>query len=349
MRQGNLNPKVKIFRYITENSFDSYNWQILENKQKFISQIMTSKSPVRACEDVDDAVLSYAEIKALATGNVHIKEKMDLDIQVSRLKLMKANHTSQKYRLEADIARKYPVEIQAAERRLDALKGDWKAAEPIVENKDGFAMTVDGILYMERREAGMALLAACAEIRGGGSPAHVGEFQGFNLSLRFDFFNHVYLMTVSREWNYRMEMGKDPLGNLKRLQNLLSGIKEEIPKAEHKLVTLNQQMESAREEAVKPFPKEKQLAEMLERLAELNAMLSMDQSDGPEDVNEEEAEESAREELETETKDKNTQTGVEEASWTLQKIKEMRKKNVGGLKTVQPPQMIKKNNGTERM
>lgn len=220
-----------------------------------------------------------------------------------------------------------------------------------MENKDRFAMTVDGILYTERKEAGMALLAACAGVRGGGGPVHVGKFYGFNLSMRFDGFNHIYVMTVSREWNYWMEMGRDSLGNLKRLHNLLSGIREEIMKAGQKLGTLKQQMASAQEEAIKPFPKERQLAEMLERLAELNTMLNMDQAEGAEDVNaeEEEPEESAREEPEMERKDKNTETGVEKEPWTLQKIKEMREKNAGRLKTVRPPKMMKKINGTERM
>ncbi len=287
---------MKIFKYVTENTFDAFSWQVLENKQKFISQIMTSKSPVRSCEDVDDAALSYAEIKALATGNIHIKEKMDLDIQVSRLKLLKANHTSQRYRLETDIARKYPVEIQAVKRRLGALESDWRAAERILakKEKDEFVMTVEGIVYTERKEAGMALLAACAGARGMKS-VPVGEFQGFRLSVGFDGFNQRYLMTVSREGNYRIEMGKDSMGNLKRLQNLLTAFEGEIPKAEQKLENLNRQLAAAKEEAARPFPKEQELAEKLERLAELNALLNMDGKDEIEAIEAEE-EETDREE-----------------------------------------------------
>lgn len=299
---------------MTENTFDAFSWQVLENKQKFISQIMTSKSPVRSCEDVDDAALSYAEIKALATGNIHIKEKMDLDIQVSRLKLLKANHTSQRYRLETDIARKYPVEIQAVKRRLGALKSDWKAAERILakKEKDEFAMTVEGIVYTERKEAGMALLAACAGARGMES-VPVGKFQGFRLSVGFDGFNHRYLMTVSREGNYRIEMGKDSLGNLKRLQNLLAALEGEIPKAEQKLENLNRQLAAAKEEAARPFPKEQELAEKLERLAELNALLNMDGKDEIEAIEAEEEEtDQAEENVEEEAENLESQELSEE-------------------------------------
>ncbi len=166
LRQGNRNQKVKIFRYVTENTFDSYMWQILENKQKFISQIMTSKSPVRACDDVDDTALTYAEIKALATGNPYIKEKMDLDIQVSKLKLMRANHTSQIYSLESDIARRYPAEITAAKERIAGLKTDLAVAKPLLEqDKEKFSITVEDRVYTDRKEAGSAILAACAAMK----------------------------------------------------------------------------------------------------------------------------------------------------------------------------------------
>ena len=350
LRQGNRNKKVKIFKYVTENSFDAYSWQILENKQKFISQVMTSKSPVRACEDVDDTALSYAEIKALATGNIYIKEKMDLDIQVSKLKLLKANHTSQKYRLETDIARKYPVEIQAVKRRIRALKGDWEAAARVLGEKGRFVMSIDGITYTEQKEAGLALLASCAGIRGAGAPVQVGDFQGFRLSVNFDSFNRQYLMTVSREWDYRMEMGKDSLGNLKRLQNLLAGIEGEISKAERKLETLNQQLAAAREEVEKPFPKEEELTGMLNRLAELNTMLNMEQKEGPEVSNEKGtagetgrgeqagAEQQAgtenQESLKGPEEDKNPETISREGVWTLQKIRELQKQKSSGTETV---------------
>ena len=172
LRQGNRNKQVKIYRYVTENTFDSYMWQILENKQKFISQIMTSKSPVRACDDVDDTALSYAEIKALATGNPYIKEKMDLDIQVSKLKLLKANHTSQIYSLESDIARRYPREIAVAQGQIEALKTDMDAAKPLLaQDKDHFSMEISGKVYTERKEAGAAIIEACKALKAAGTEA----------------------------------------------------------------------------------------------------------------------------------------------------------------------------------
>ena len=283
LRQGNQNPKVKIYRYVTENTFDAYMWQILENKQKFISQIMTSKSPVRACEDVDDTALSYAEIKALATGNPYIKEKMDLDIQVSKLKLMKANHTSQKYRLETDIARNYPMQITAAKERLQGLKADVEAVEPIFnreKEKDDFAMTIGGKVYTDRKEAGTALIAACAGLKAVRTSGQVGEFHGFTMTAEFDSFNQKYILTLKRQCSYKIEVGKDALGNLQRISNALLGIAKKVTDTEQKLETLQQQLATAKEEVAKPFPKEQELAEKTERLAELNSLLNMDEK-GP--------------------------------------------------------------------
>lgn len=254
---------------MTENTFDAYMWQILENKQKFISQIMTSKSPVRACEDVDDAALSYAEIKALATGNTYIKEKMDLDIQVSRLKLMKANHTSQKYRLEEDIAKNYPMQITAVKPFLE--KG---------REKDEFSMTVGGKTYTDRKEAGTALIAACAGLKAVKTSGQIGEFYGFRMSAEFDSFNQKYVVTLKRQCSYKVEIGKDALGNLQRISNALSGIEKKAAETQQKLETLQQQLETAKEEVAKPFEREKELAEKSERLAELNSLLNMDEK-GP--------------------------------------------------------------------
>ena len=283
LRQGNQNKKVKIFRYVTENTFDAYMWQILENKQKFISQIMTSKSPVRACEDVDDAALSYAEIKALATGNPYIKEKMDLDIQVSKLKLMKANHTSQKYRLEEDIAKNYPMQITAAKERLEGLKADFQAVKPLLEKgkeKDEFSMTVGGKTYTDRKEAGTALIAACAGLKAVKTSGQIGEFYGFQMSAEFDSFNQKYMVTLKRQCSYKVEIGKDALGNLQRISNALSGIEKKAAETQQKLETLQQQLETAKEEVAKPFERETELAEKSERLAELNSLLNMDEK-GP--------------------------------------------------------------------
>ena len=283
LRQGNQNEKVKIFRYVTENTFDAYMWQILENKQKFISQIMTSKSPVRACEDVDDTALSYAEIKALATGNPYIKEKMDLDIQVSKLKLMKANHTSQKYKLETDIARNYPAQIAAVKERIEGLRSDAAEAKLLLEkekDKDKFAMTIAGKTYTDRKEAGTVLIAACAGLKAVNSSGKIGEFGGFAMSAEFDSWKQVYTLTLKRRCSYKIEVGKDALGNLQRISNALAGIERKLTESERKLETVQQQLAVAKEEVEKPFPKEQELTDKMERLAELNSLLNMDEK-GP--------------------------------------------------------------------
>ena len=284
LRQGNRNKQVKIYRYVTENTFDSYMWQILENKQKFISQIMTSKSPVRACDDVDDTALSYAEIKALATGNPYIKEKMDLDIQVSKLKLLKANHTSQIYSLESDIARRYPREIAVAQGQIEALKTDMEAAKPLLaQDKDHFAMEISGKVYTERKEAGAAIIEACKALKAAGTEGRIGSYGAFELHSRFDNFDKVFRLSIKGAWNYSMEVGKDPLGNILRVTNALAGIERALPQVERRLETLEQQLAQAREEAKRPFAQEAELAEKSARLAELNSLLNMDEK-GSEDA-----------------------------------------------------------------
>ena len=284
LRQGNRNKQVKIYRYVTENTFDSYMWQILENKQKFISQIMTSKSPVRACDDVDDTALSYAEIKALATGNPYIKEKMDLDIQVSKLKLLKANHTSQIYSLESDIARRYPREIDAAKGQIEALKTDMEAAKPLLaQDKDHFSMEISGKVYTERKEAGAAIIEACKALKAAGTEGRIGSYGAFELHSRFDNFDKVFRLSIKGAWNYSMEVGKDPLGNILRVTNALAGIERALPQVERRLETLEQQLAQAKEEAKRPFAQEAELAEKSARLAELNSLLNMDEK-GSEDA-----------------------------------------------------------------
>ena len=212
LRQGNQNDKVKIFRYVTENTFDAYMWQILENKQKFISQIMTSKSPVRACEDVDDTALSYAEIKALATGNPYIKEKMDLDVQVSKLKLLKANHTSQIYRLESDIAKNFPVQISALKERIAGMQIDSQVVKSVdLQDNDTFAMTVGNVLYEDKKEAGEALIAACAGLKTVSTGGKVGEYHGFTLSASYNMFSNAFELTIKGKCSYKLEVGKDPI------------------------------------------------------------------------------------------------------------------------------------------
>ncbi|WP_319638776.1 MULTISPECIES: SNF2-related protein [Blautia] len=281
LRQGNQNDKVKIFRYVTENTFDSYMWQILENKQKFISQIMTSKSPVRACEDVDDTALSYAEIKALATGNEYIKEKMDLDVQVSKLKLLKANHTSQIYRLESDIAKRYPVQITALKEKIAGMRVDADVVKGIdLQDNDHFAMTVGGKLYTDKKEAGVALLSAASGLKSVKSAGQIGEYHGFALSSEYNFLSNTYTMTIKRKCSYKIEFGKDTLGNIQRIHNALSAIGKKLADTEQNLETVQQQLKTAQEEVQKPFPKEAELSEKMERLAELNAMLNMDEKGG---------------------------------------------------------------------
>ena len=284
LRQGNRNKQVKIYRYVTENTFDSYMWQILENKQKFISQIMTSKSPVRACDDVDDTALSYAEIKALATGNPYIKEKMDLDIQVSKLKLLKANHTSQIYSLESDIARRYPREIAVAQGQIEALKTDMEAAKPLLaQDKDHFSMEISGKVYSERKEAGAAIIEACKALKAAGTEGRIGSYGAFELHSRFDNFDKAFRLSIKGAWNYSMEVGKDPLGNILRVTNALAGIERALPQVERRLENLEQQLAQAKEEAKRPFAQEAELAEKSARLAELNALLNMDEK-GSEDA-----------------------------------------------------------------
>ena len=278
LRQGNQNDKVKIFRYVTENTFDAYMWQILENKQKFISQVMTSKSPVRACEDVDDTALSYAEIKALATGNPYIKEKMDLDVQVSKLKLLKANHTSQIYRLESDIAKNFPVQISALKERIAGMQVDSQVVKSVdLQDNDTFAMTVGNVLYEDKKEAGEALIAACAGLKTVSTGGKVGEYHGFTLSASYNMFSNAFELTIKGKCSYKLEIGKDPVGNMQRIHNTLSSIDRKLTESEQKLETVQQQLATAQEEVKKPFPKEAELNEKMERLSELNALLNMDE------------------------------------------------------------------------
>ena len=278
LRQGNTNPKVKIFRYVTEGTFDAYSWQLIENKQKFIGQIMTSKSPVRSCEDIDDAALTYAEVKALATGNPYIKEKMDLDIQVSKLKLMKANHTSQKYRLEDDIAQRYPKQISALKEKIEGLKADiadYNARKPV--DKELFAMNVAGKTYEDRKEAGSALIAVCKEMKAANTPVSVGEYLGMKMAVTFDSFFKKFTLTLKGNLSHNVEIGSDPSGNITRINNALESMTKQLEEAVAKLENVEHQLETAKVEVVKPFAQEAELAEKLDRLAELNALLNMDE------------------------------------------------------------------------
>lgn len=278
LRQGNLNPKVKIFRYVTEGTFDSYSWQLIENKQKFIGQIMTSKSSVRSCEDVDEAALTYAEVKALATGNPYIKEKMDLDIQVSKLKLMKANHTSQKYRLEDNIAKHYPQQITILKERISGMQTDIQTAKAnLPVDKEQFSMKVGDKLYTDKKEAGTALVEICKEIKTVNAPAVIGEYAGFKMSVYFDAFNHKFVMNLKGQLSHNLEVGSDPLGNISRINHALESMPKQLMEAQTKLETVEHQLETAKVEVTKPFAQEAELAEKLERLSALNALLNMDE------------------------------------------------------------------------
>ena len=278
LRQGNRNPKVKIFRYVTEGTFDSYSWQLIENKQKFIGQIMTSKSPVRSCEDVDEAALSYAEVKALATGNPYIKEKMDLDIQVSKLKLMKANHTSQKYRLEDNIAKHYPQQITILKERISGLQADIQTAKTnLPADKEFFSMRVGNKVYTDKKEAGTALVEMCKEIKSVNAPAVIGEYAGFKMAVSFDSFNHKFVMNIKGQLSHNLEIGVDPLGNISRINHALEAMTKELAEASTKLENVERQLETAKVEVTKPFAQEAELSEKLDCLSALNALLNMDE------------------------------------------------------------------------
>ena len=278
LRQGNRNDTVSIFRYVTEGTFDSYSWQVIENKQKFISQIMTSKSPVRSCEDVDEAALTYAEVKALATGNPYIKEKMDLDIQVSRLKLMKANHTSQIYRLEDNIAKNYPKQIEALQERIRGFQTDMETVRKnLPADKDNFSMKVGNRIFTDKKEAGTAILAMCQEMDSLQQMVEIGEYAGMRMKVTFDSFNRKFVMSLKGELSHNFELGSDAFGNITRLHNVLDGMAGELSEAETKLNNVTHQLETAKMEVQKPFPAEEELKEKMERLAELDALLNMDE------------------------------------------------------------------------
>lgn len=274
LRQGNENSKVDIFRYVTENTFDSYMWQTIESKQKFISQIMTSKSPVRSCEDVDETALSYAEIKALATGNPYIREKMDLEIEVSRLKLVKANYLSQKYMLEDSLLKHYPREIRLTQERIKGYEMDI-ALYGRHKSKDFPGMLLYGTHYVEKKEAGTAILEACKALTSP-EPKEVGGYREFTLLLSYDIIAKVFRMTLRGELSHTVELGSDVHGNIQRMENMLESLPSRLSACEKALATLKEQMDNAKAEVEKPFEQEQELSEKAARLAELDALLNMD-------------------------------------------------------------------------
>ena len=280
IRQGNENPEVEIYTYVTENTFDSYLYQLVESKQKFIGQIMTSNSPVRSAEDIDETALSYAEIKALCTGNPHIKEKMDLDIAVQKLKLLKANHLSQKYALEDQIIKDFPQRISTLEQRIEGYKADMAhLIEHTHPNEDGFSpMEIEGIVHTEKKAAGSALLETCHAMT---SPDAVplGRYRGFAMDLSFDSFSREYKITMKNELRHTTSIGTDIFGNIQRLDNLLGGFEDRLHICEDELENSRTQLANAKEQVQKPFPQEDELKTKSARLDELNIMLNMDKTE----------------------------------------------------------------------
>ena len=294
IRQGNMNKEVKVFNYVTEGTFDSYLFQTLENKQRFISQIMTSKSPVRSCEDVDKQALSYAEIKALCAGNPLIKEKMDLDVQVAKLKVLKADHQSQKFRLQDKLLTKFPADIQETNAHIAGLKADAQLAAAHPQGKEEFCgMVIKGVAYDEKKTAGERLVLACSELPNAEEKV-IGSYRGFELSLRFDTYRTEYQALLKGQRKYTVPLGTDPLGNIIRLDNSLNSFPERITAAENELATLHQQQAAAQIEVEKPFPQEEELAEKSARLAELNAQLDVDEKSHEPEQDEQEQEDAPR-------------------------------------------------------
>ena len=294
IRQGNMNKEVKVFNYVTEGTFDSYLFQTLENKQRFISQIMTSKSPVRSCEDVDEQALSYAEIKALCAGNPLIKEKMDLDVQVAKLKVLKADHQSQKFRLQDKLLTKFPADIRETNAYIAGVKADAQLAAAHPQVQEGFCgMTIKGVTYDEKKTAGERLVLACSELPNAEEKV-IGSYRGFELSLRFDTFRSEYQAILKGQRRYPVALGTDPLGNIIRLDNSLNNFPERINSAENELATLHQQQAAAQIEVEKPFPQEEELAEKSARLAELNTQLDVDEKSHEPEQDEEEQENVSR-------------------------------------------------------
>lgn len=283
LRQGNRNERVKIFRYVTENTFDSYSWQLIENKQKFIGQIMTSKSPVRSCDDVDEAALSYAEVKALATGNPYIKEKMTLDTEVAKLKLLKANFKSQKYRLEDAINKEYPVRIAKLEEKIEGLRQDIITRGSGEILSDGFEIRINGVTYDDKKEGGAALIAAARESK---TPERtmIGDYKGFKLYSRFDAFFNLYYIHMQGRCEHTIEMSSDPAGMITRLNNCMAAFEKRLSDVQDALDETRIELETAEKEVTKKFDKEDILSEKLKRLSFLNAQLDADRKETPQNA-----------------------------------------------------------------
>lgn len=278
IRQGNQNKEVQIYQYVTEKTFDAYLFQTLENKQKFISQIMTSKSPARSCDDVDEQALSYAEIKALCAGDPQIKEKMDLDIEVARLKVLKADHMSQHFRLEDRLLKYFPAEIEKSQEIIRGLTADIQTAASHPHPADGFAgVKIGDAVFTEKTDAGKTIIEACRNLKGDG-PVPLGEYRGFSMELCFNAFSKEFEVILKGTLSHKVTLGEDARGNLIRMDNALSGLSGRLERVQNELMNLENQQNAAREELQKPFPQERELAEKSARLAELDAALNMDDS-----------------------------------------------------------------------
>ena len=276
IRQGNKNKQVYVYNYVTEGTFDAYLWQTLENKQKFISQIMTSKSPMRSCDDVDEQALSYAEVKALCAGDPRIREKMDLDVQVARLKVLRSDYQNQKYRLEDKLLKHYPEEIQKAKNRIAALKNDAQIADAHPQDKENFCgMTIKGMVFDEKKAAGERLMLACKEMPNADMML-LGTYRGFELNIRFDSFKNEHQIVLRGELSYPVPLGDDPRGNIVRLDNAIGNFADRIADADAALDSLEQQKQAAEVEIAKPFAQEEELQTKSARLAELDALLNME-------------------------------------------------------------------------
>ena len=278
IRQGNRNKEVQVYQYVTEGTFDAYLYQTLENKQKFISQIMTSQSPVRSCDDVDEQALSYAEIKTLCAGNPLIKEKMDLDIDVARLKVLKAYNQSQQYRMEDKLLKYFPVEIEKQTSYIHGFEANMKTVEAHPQIAEGFCgMEIMGKAYTEKADAGEILLAACKDTKSA-DPVLLGSYRGFQMELSFDSFRNEFDVTLKGAVSHRVALGTDARGNITRLDNALAGIPERLERANEQLNNLYNQQEAAKAEVGKPFPQEAELTAKSQRLAELDAALNTEDS-----------------------------------------------------------------------
>ena len=277
IRQGNRNPEVEIIRYVTEGTFDAYLYQLIENKQKFIAQIMTSKSPMRSAEDIDETALSYAEIKALASGNPLIKEKMDLDIEVSRLQLLKSSYLSQKYDLQDKVISSFPRQLQAIKERIAGYLEDMETVKNNTSD-NFFPMTLYGTEYTDKKEAGSMLLEACNRMRDP-KPTEIGAYRGFTLILSFDIYTREYNISLQGKLTHSTSLGKDVYGNLQRIDNVLAGMEDRLKACRQQLEDTMQQYETAKVEAEKPFIHEEELAKKSARLSELNTLLNMDKKD----------------------------------------------------------------------